>query len=116
MKILVTILAFIMGGYMLLDGIFVILKGKYIGPEKPGPWANLFNAVNINPMKLGPLFIIYGLLWLCWIGLLWMHHPAVYIAGLVISVLSLWYLPIGTLLSVILLIILLTSRNNISTW
>ena len=42
MKILVTILAILTGGFMLLDGIYVMLKGKYIGPEKPGPWANIF--------------------------------------------------------------------------
>lgn len=38
MKILLAILGVLNGGYMLLDGIYVILKGKYIGPEKPGPW------------------------------------------------------------------------------
>ena len=42
MKVLITILGLLNGGYMLLDGIYVMLKGKYIGPEKPGPWSNLF--------------------------------------------------------------------------
>ncbi len=46
---------------MLLDGIFVILKGKYIGPDKPGPRANAFYKLNINVFKLGPLFIVLGL-------------------------------------------------------
>lgn len=52
------------GCYMLLDGIFVIIKGKYIGPEKPGPWANLFYKLDFNVFKLGPVFIIFGVLWL----------------------------------------------------
>ena len=30
MKILITILGLLNGGYMLLDGLFVVLKGKYI--------------------------------------------------------------------------------------
>lgn len=37
MKLLVTILCLLNGGFMLLDGIFVLIKGKYIGPEKTRP-------------------------------------------------------------------------------
>lgn len=66
MKILITILGFVNGGYMLLDGIFVMFKGKYIGPENPGPWANLFYKLNIDVFKLGPVFILFGILWLIW--------------------------------------------------
>ena len=44
MKVLITILGLLNGSYMLLDGLFVLFKGKYIGPAKPGPWANLFAA------------------------------------------------------------------------
>ena len=32
MKILLTILGLLNGCYMILDGVFVMLKGKYIGP------------------------------------------------------------------------------------
>jgi len=60
MKILITILGLLNGGCMLLDGIFVMIKGKYIGPEKPGPWSNLFYKLNIDIFKLGPLFIVLG--------------------------------------------------------
>mgnify|MGYP007060777724 FL=1 len=48
MKIFLTILGLLNGGYMLIDGIYVMLKGKYIGPEKPGLWANLFYKLNID--------------------------------------------------------------------
>lgn len=64
MKILITILGMLNGSYMLLDGIFVMLKGKYIGSEKPGPWANIFYRFDINVFKLGPLFVVFGLVWL----------------------------------------------------
>ena len=59
---------------MLLDGIYVILKGKYIGPDKPGPWANLFYKLDINVFKLGPLFIILGIVWLIFLFGLWTSH------------------------------------------
>ncbi|MGN6417419.1 MAG: hypothetical protein ACTHMC_08005 [Pseudobacter sp.] len=112
MKILITVLAFLNGGYMLLDGLFVLLKGKYIGPEKPGPWSGLFYKLNIDVFKLGPLFIIFGLLWLIWMyGLLTNQHWA-YIFGILISIFTLWYLPLGTLLSVIILVILLSAKTK----
>jgi hypothetical protein len=45
MKILITILGILNGGYMLIDGIYVMLNGKYIGPEKPGPWSYIFEKM-----------------------------------------------------------------------
>lgn len=98
---------------MLLDGIFVILNGKYIGPAKPGPWANLFYKLDINVFKLGPLFIVFGLIWLIFIFGLWTNHSWNYLLGIIVSILTLWYLPIGTLLSIIILIILLTSKQKL---
>lgn len=62
MKILLSILGIINGSYMLIDGIYVMLKGKYIGPEKPGPWSILFSKIDFDIFRLGPLFIIFGLL------------------------------------------------------
>lgn len=113
MKILISILALLNGGFMLLDGIFVTLKGKYIGPEKPGPWAEIFYKMNVDVFKLGWLFIIYGLLWLVWIYALWTNKDWAHILGLTISVLTLWYLPVGTLISILVLVTLLFWRNKI---
>ena len=113
MKLLITILAFLNGGYMLLDGMYVLLNGKYIGPEKPGPWANLFDKVGIDVFKLGPLFIVFGLLWLCWLYALWTSQHWAYGFGLVISLLTLWYLPVGTLFSLVIFVLLLTARHKL---
>ncbi len=98
---------------MLLDGIFVIIKGKYIGPDKPGPWANLFYKLDIDVFKLGPLFIIYGLLWLIFLFGVWTNQTWSYLLGLIISVLTLWYLPGGTIISILVIIILLTARTKV---
>jgi len=98
---------------MLLDGFYVFFKGKYIGPEKPGPWANLFYILKIDVYKLGPLFIIFGLLWLTWIFALWTNQSWTLIFGIIISILTLWYLPIGTLFSIIILIVLLTAKTKL---
>lgn len=113
MKLLLTFLGGINGIYMLLDGIYVMLKGKYIGPEKPGPWANVFYKLNVDVFKLGPMFILFGLLWLTWLYGLWTQQAWSYSMGLLLSALTLWYLPIGTLLSVIVGIVLLTAKARL---
>lgn len=113
MKILICILAFLNGGYMLLDGIYVMLKGKYIGPEKPGPWSNLFNGIGVDVFKLGPLFILFGILWLVWLWSFWSERNWAYLFGIVISILTLWYLPVGTLFSIIILIALFFARQKL---
>jgi hypothetical protein len=113
MKILITILGLLNGCYMLFDGVFVMLKGKFIGPEKPGPWANLFYKFDIDVFKLGPLFIIFGLLWLTWLYSLWTNQSWSYLFGIVICVSTLWYLPLGTLFSIIIISLLLFTRQKI---
>jgi hypothetical protein len=99
------------GSYMLLDGIYVLLNEKFIGPNKPGPWANLFYKLNINVFKLGPLFIVYGFIWLIWLYALWTNQSWTFLYGIIISVLTCWYIPVGTLFSVIIL--LLTAKNKL---
>lgn len=113
MKILITIIGLINGSYMILDGIFVIIKGKFIGPDKPGPWANLFYKFNIDVFKLGPLFIVYGLLWLTWLYSLWTQQTWSYSFGLLLSLLTLWYLPVGTLFSIVVFAVLYFYKQKI---
>jgi hypothetical protein len=113
MKIIITILSLLNGGYMLIDGVFVMFKGKYIGPEKPGPWANLFYKFNIDVFKLGPLFIVFGLAWLAFVYGLHTNQTWTYIFGLVISILSLWYLPVGTVISIAVILILFFAKNKL---
>src|SRR6185436_20216652 len=113
MKIIITILGLLNGCYMLIDGIYVMLKGKYIGPEKPGPWANLFYKLKINVFDLGPLFIAFGLLWLFWLYCLLIKQGWTYTLGIIISILTLWYLPVGTIFFLIILLTLLFAKQKL---
>jgi hypothetical protein len=113
MKILITILGLLNGGYMLLDGIYVMLKGKYIGPEKPGPWAGIFERLNVDVFKLGPLFIVIGIMWLTWLYGLWTNQSWTYLSGIVISILTFWYLPVGTVFSLIILLLLIFAKQKL---
>lgn len=107
MKYLVVALGSIQGLWMLIDGIYVIANGKYIGPEKPGPWASLFGAIGIDVFKLGPLFVLFGVGWLVFIGALLTDTDWARTLGIVLSVATLWYLPVGTLFSLIILFVLI---------
>lgn len=111
MKIIILLLSIINGSYMLVDGIYCLIKGKYIGPEKPGPWANLFYKFKIDVFKLSPLFILYGMVWFLFIFTLWTNQSYAFPFGIIISLATLWYLPIGTLLSLMILVILLASKQ-----
>ncbi len=107
MKILLELLSILNGCFMFADGIYVLINGKYIGPEKPGPWANLFYQLNIDVFKLGPLFILYGLAWFIFIFSFHTNQSWAYIYAIVLSLLTLWYLPFGTLISILILLLLI---------
>ena len=113
MKIFITILGLLNGIYMLLDGIFVMINRKFIGPEKPGPWANIFYYFKVDVFKLGPLFIVIGVLWIIWLYGLWANLSWAYLFGLLIGILTLWYLPIGTFTSLIIIGILLVFKRKL---
>jgi hypothetical protein len=113
MKILISILALLNGAYMLIDGIYVILKGKYIGPPKPGPWAELFYKLDVDVFKLGPLFVIFGILWICWLICFWTNQNFTFQFGIIICILTLWYLPVGTLFSIIILLALIFAKQKL---
>ncbi len=113
MKILLTIIGLINATYMLIDGVFVMMNGKYIGPEKPGPWSNIFAKLNVDVFKLGPMFIVFGLLWFLFVYGLQTSQNWTYWYGMVLSIATLWYLPIGTLISVGVIVLLTIYRNKL---
>ncbi|PKH52083.1 hypothetical protein CXF68_15885 [Tenacibaculum sp. Bg11-29] len=112
LKIIITIIAFANGLFMMMDGFHVIIKGKYIGPEKPGPWANTFYKLKINVFKLGPLFILLGVSWFIFVYVLWSYQNWAFVFGLLISIFTLWYIKVGTFISVITIVLLLILNSN----
>lgn len=107
MKFLSLILGSINGTYMLLDGLVVLKNGKYIGPPKPGPWTILFEKMGLDVFKLGPLFVVYGLAWLFWVWAFYTQQVYALNLGLWIAIFTLWYLPLGTLFSLSIILMML---------
>lgn len=107
MKYLVAAISLINGLWMLIDGVYVILKGKYIGPEKPGPWASVVGITGVDVFKLGPLFVLFGIAWLAFAAAFLTDANWARMFGLALSILTLWHLPFGTLISIVVFILLL---------
>jgi hypothetical protein len=112
---LVVILAVIEGGWLAFDGGRALITGDYVtakspeGPGQLGPWASLVAAVGIEPRSTLMKGIHVGL------GLGFLATTACFVLGLswartgmiLCAVLTLWYLPVGTLLSLIQIVALL---------
>lgn len=115
LKWIIILLSFSIFGFMTYDGCRGLMVGDYLRPQsgeyagKLGPWADIVKGVGINPESdlMKWTFIAWGS-----IGLFIMVSFAMNVrdsekALLVISLLSLWYLNVGTATSI--LIIMLSS-------
>ncbi len=108
-------LALFEAGWMLFDGSRALIKGDYVTPKsgtyagRLGPWSKIVKAIGLEPRStlMKSIFVVYGFVWLiiimCFVlQLSWARW------GLLIAAIgALWYLPIGTLLSTIQIILLL---------
>ncbi len=100
----------VLGGWFLFDGTNVLRKGKYFGPEEPGPWAQVVSAAGVDPFRMGVPFVILGVFWLAVVaGLLAGARWAVP-AGMVAAAATVWYLPLGTVLSIVFVVLLFLRR------
>ena len=107
MKYVVIGLSLINGLWMLIDGVYVTTNGKYIGPEKPGPWASLIGLTGIDVFKLGPLFVVFGIAWLTFVAAMFLEANWARSLGFILSIATLWYLPFGTVISVVVFVALI---------
>jgi hypothetical protein len=89
-RIALAVLAFVTGGFQVVDGIHVLVTGKYIGPTTPGPWRHVVQAVGLDPIDVGPGFIALGASWLsATAALLLTSHAAAWWAVMATAVLTL---------------------------
>jgi hypothetical protein len=114
-KYAVIALSLLEAGWFVFDGSHALLTGNYIGAQRGphagqlGPWAKLVLAAGLNPnstiFKIA--LVAYGTLWL--VAIVGFVFRARWAQGAVLAaaVGSLWYLPIGTLLGSIQIVLLL---------
>ncbi len=113
LEVVIILLAVLNGGWMIFDGCHVIKKGKYFGPPTPGSWSKVVARFGINPFSLGPLFVALGLLWfISSIGVVFGMSWG-WLSLLATSIATLWYIKIGTVISIITLLLLVIFKSNL---
>ena len=112
-KVVIILLAALNGGWMIFDGCHVIKKGKYFGPATPGAWSKIIEGIGINPFSIGPFFIALGLLWFISSIAVVTEMPWGWLALLSTSIATLWYIKVGTVISIITLVLLVIFKSNL---
>ncbi len=111
---IIVALAFIEGGWFAFDGGHALVTGDYVTPGKGqfagqlGPWSKLVSAVGIEPRStlMKSIHLTLGIAWLIVIVCFIFKLPWSWAAMLSCAIAGLWYLPFGTLLSIIQIILL----------
>ena len=112
---IVIVLAFIEAGWLAFDGTRALVVGDYLTPTSGphagqlGPWSKVVAAAGIEPRStlMKCVHLGLGAAWLAVIFCYAMRAPWAWTGMLVCAVLGLWYLPVGTLLSVLQIALLL---------
>ena len=108
----IVVLALGPGLFMTFDGSRALVLGDYLTPTtgpyagQLGPWAGIVSAVGVAPrssmMKI--TFVVYGLAWLGVIAGFVRRARWSVGALAVVAIATLWYLPVGTVISALVLV------------
>lgn len=118
MKWIVLAIALFQGGWLTFDGGRALLTGDYATPTSGpragqlGPWSRIVSAVGLEPRStfIKCLHLFLGVAWLIGLAAFVMRPPSGWWVILCCGVATLWYLPIGTFLSIIVLVLLQTPQ------
>ncbi|MDX1439145.1 MAG: hypothetical protein R3284_04505 [Rubricoccaceae bacterium] len=120
LRILIALLAVLEGGWLLFDGLHGLMTGDYVTPSSGdyagqlGPWATLVEAVGIAPrssLMMGIHMLLGGAWMICVVG--WLRKSSWAWTGMMVcAVAALWYLPFGTILSVLQIGLLVIFRRG----
>lgn len=111
---LILLLAFVEGGWLAFDGGHALVTGNYVTPQSGrfagqlGPWSKLVGAVGIEPRStlMKGIHVLVGGVWLVVIVCFALRLPWAWTGMLICAVGGLWYLPFGTLLSIVQIVLL----------
>jgi hypothetical protein len=111
---LVILLALVEGGWLAFDGVHALATGDYVTPKSGqyagqlGPWSKLVSAVGIEPRStlMKSIHVVLGAAWIVMMVGLAFGAGWAWWGMLLCAVAALWYLPFGTILSVLQIVIL----------
>lgn len=112
---IVVALVLLNGGWMTFDGGRALLVGDYITPKTGphagmlGPWSRLVQAAGIGPRStpMKTTFLVYGMLHVGAAVAFVLGLSSAWVVLLALAVLGLWYMPFGTLINLIVIVLLL---------
>jgi hypothetical protein len=118
LKWIILALALVQGGWFTFDGGRALIVGDYTTPSSGpragqlGPWSRIVSAIGFEPRStfIKCLHLFLGIGWLAAL-IVFVIRPATgwwFILGCAMA--SLWYLPMGTLLSIVVITLLLTPQ------
>jgi hypothetical protein len=118
LRMVVVLLAVLLGGWMTFDGVRALTVGDYVTPSSGpyagdlGPWAGVVQALGVAPRAMGMkvAFVALGIAWLVAAFLYLRRRRRAESALAALAVALLWYLPVGTVLALLVLAALAMSR------
>lgn len=120
LRAVILIIGGILGLWLTFDGLRALVTGDYVSPKSGphagqlGPWAKVVLAIGIDPKStaLKIVHVLLGMGWLVSLAGFAMRAEWDRAALLACSVASLWYLPVGTLIGGVTLVLLLTTLRR----
>ena len=113
---IIALLIVINAGYMIVDGVHAFVKGDYITPKSGpgagqlGPWSKAVAIAGLDPRSnlVKGIFVLQGIVTLALLACFLTRQPWAGNALKIMAVAGLWYLPIGTIINIIVLVLLFT--------
>jgi hypothetical protein len=120
---IIVALVVLNAGWMAFDGARALVVGDYVTPRSGrhagqlGPWSKGVEAVGIPPRStlMKVIFVAYGLIYLAMTAAYLLGSPWARPGMILVAVLGLWYLPFGTLINLIVIVLLLLPRAGGAT-
>jgi hypothetical protein len=114
---LYLLLTWVLGWWMLLDGLRQRVLGDYVRlAGRLGPWADLAQALGVDPQRLGLFFVAFGAALLGASFGVYMRRRWGYAVGLALSAAALLYLGFGTPVAAACLVLLLLKPTRRFVW
>lgn len=109
--------------WMLFDGMRALIVGDYVMPTSGdyaaqlGPWSSLVQGIGIEPRStlMKSVFVLYGAFSLAALAAYLLGYAWARGALIVMCILGLWYLPLGTVMNLIVLALLLFGRRKFTS-
>ncbi len=111
---LIFTLSLILGSWMVFDGARKLATGLYTGEDTVGlgPWASIVSILGINPADMAIIFILLGTVWIVNGVIVVIGGPWRYERVIAMSLITLFYLVPGTLVSIATLALALKERRR----